>query len=235
MNPSIRLLACSALVSCATLAPSLGQGEAAVPILYRITSFGTGHLESRTYSNTPGGDSFQVNRMHVSNPIKAKLREGRFLDFYADGKPPAEGEEGPAFSVQVTGRNHNDLLVILMVQQGEVKPLMVDLKAIKLQGGGQYVYNLLNVPVAFRCGEKAKVITIKPGSKANIPAPSEDKVIQTIYQAGPDGKPVEFSSSLYFRDEDTRQIVFCYGEPGQKRPKVAPICIYNSKVRAADR
>ncbi|GAA5477931.1 hypothetical protein [Haloferula helveola] len=195
---------------------------------YRITSFGTGEAAEHRYSNTPGGDAVEVFRAHVSNPVKAKLREGEFLDFFEEG-----GEE-PVFSLSVPAGNRSDLLVLLIEEEGKVKPVLLDLKELRLEPGGQFVYNLLSVPVAVQCGEKSRPVFVRPGKSASIPPPKEDKVVQSVFYEGSEGKPVEFSSSLYFKDEGARHLLFCHGKAGDKRPKLTPVAIYQQQEEKND-
>ncbi len=212
--------------------PSVAQEQATVSVIYRITSFGAGAIQSPTYSNSRAGARIKVSKMHVTNPIEAKLREGTFLDFFGEDTAP---EDPPAFSVKVSpGSLRGDLLVLLIYSGKGMKPILLDLKKIDLPRGGQYVFNLLPVAVAVQCGEGAKPKLIQSGKTGSIAAPAEDKVLQTLFYADENGKPQKFSSSIYFKDKESRQLVFCYGAKGAKLPKVAPIAIYDRKKPAPE-
>ena len=194
---------------------------------YRIAAFGKGEFKENRFANSRGGETFKVNLSHVSNPITAELREGQYLDFFREN---TADEDPPAFSLEISPQNRTDLLVLLIVDGEKLKPQLLDLQKLKIERGGQLVYNLAGYPVAFRCGDNAKEVVIKPGKRELVPPPTKEKVVQTIFYPGPDGKPKKAKSSLYFNDKGTRQVVFCL--PGRRpgdRPQIKPIAIYDQK------
>lgn len=203
--------------------PASAQDAAPTSISYRITSLVP--LHGKTFANSANGTRFEIAKQHVSNPIKAELRDGVFLDFF---KKAASAETPPAFSVEIPNPSAGgDLLVIILSAEGGIKYQLLDLKALRIPGGGQYVYNLLPSPVGIQCGDKAKPVIIQGMQQKVVPAPNADKVIQYFFYKNDMGKSQRFSSSLYFKDEETRHIVFCHRQDGAKFPRLSQIAIYD--------
>lgn len=201
------------------------QANSPAKVSYRITSLAT--IQGESYSNTRGGDLLKISKMHVSNPVKAVLREGGFLDFFEE---KAAADVPPSFSVRIPQASlGGDLLVILLSKENKTKPLLLDLKALKIPRGGQYVFNLLPVPIAVRCGKGSKPVVVPQHQQKIIPAPLGSKVVQSFYYSDQKGKTTRFSSSLYFKDLEARQIIFCYQKQGNKFPKLAPIIVYKQR------
>lgn len=203
--------------------PAFAQDAAPASISYRITSLVP--LHGKSFANSANGDRFGIAKQHVSNPIKAVLRDGVFLDFFEEA---ATAETPPAFSVRIPNPSAGgDLLVIILSAEGGTKCQLLDLKALGIPGGGQYVFNLLAGPVGIQCGEKAKPVIIQGKQQKVVPAPHADKVIQYFFHQDENGKSRRFSSSLYFKDEETRYLVFCHRQDGAKLPTLTQIAIYN--------
>ncbi|MBK1835079.1 hypothetical protein [Roseibacillus ishigakijimensis] len=196
------------------------QEEAARKITYRITGFGSG---VQSLANQPGGESFQFSDRNVSNPLEANLRDQLFLDFYGEG---AAAGEAPLFSVKVPAGTKEAL--VLVSRQGEdLAGKVLDLQALGLQGGGQYFFNMLSVPIMVECGEGARPVVIGPGGQEKVDPPGDDKVLQTLSYADDKQRKVKFSSSVYFKDSTARKLVFCVAEKGARLPKAIPIAIYD--------
>lgn len=203
--------------------PAFAQDAAPTSISYRITSLVP--LHGKSFANSANGTRFEIAKQHVSNPIKAELRDGVFLDFFEQA---AAAETPPAFSVEIPNpAADGDLLVIILSAEGGTKCQLLDLKALRIPGGGQYVYNLLPGPIGIQCGDKAEPVIIQGKQQKVVPAPNADKVIQYFFYENDMGRSQRFSSSLYFKDEETRYIVFCHRQDGARFPKLSQIAIYD--------
>lgn len=210
----------------AVLAPSSAEAKLGPKVSYRIGAFGDGSAESINFSNTRGGDDLGVVKGRASNPIEARLRDGKYLDFFALGDDP---KPTPEFTLTLSKNPRSELLILLDCRGEEIKPLLLDLAAVGVKPGGQYVYNYLTIPITVQCGEKAEPVTIQPEKASVIAPPVEKKSLQTIQGEGPDGEIKKLSSSLYFKDTSMRQVVLCFEKAPSKNPEVTIFSIFDNK------
>ncbi|GHC51927.1 hypothetical protein [Roseibacillus persicicus] len=203
------------------MSPALLAEDEARTISFRAAGFGCGR---QVLATQPGGETFQISNNFVSNPMEVTLRDQLYLDFYGE-KGASDGK--PLFSVKVAKGNDEALVIVSPKGDSGLGGMVVNLDALGVRGGGQCVFNMLSVPVMVECGEGAKPVVIRPGAKETISPPSEGKVLQTLYYAGAKNEKIKFSSSLFFKDETAKTIMFCYAEKGAKLPRVMPIEIYD--------
>lgn len=204
-------------------------------IKFRLATFGQGVGGKTEYVTKLGGqDTVDAIPRYVTNYHDAELRDQRFLDFYEKGRLP-EGDEPmkPDFSVAVPSDAGSDLLVFLTIgPDGEREGRLFDFRKMRFDFGDQMIFNDLPVPlgVRFTDGEgeaRGDYKAVRPKDEAKMPAPRDKRSLRQIAYYNPNTKQwVQFVSSLYFKDEESREIVFCYAVKGRKDPVVETIAVH---------
>lgn len=235
----VAMLCALALATVATH-PAAAQGEAPPrEIQYRFAAFGTGVGGNLKFTNIPGGKTeIPVRRGFVTNFVKTELRERVFLDFFKEGNVGnGENPPKPDLTVRIPETAGREILVLVKIDKDEagevtMEPMLVDFRQMKLGLGDQLIFNDLPVALGTRFTNAEGVArgdytAVANGKWKLVAGPRDKKCLREFAYFNPNKKQWDrFISSLYFKDEEAREVIFCYLPKGAARPVVETLSVH---------
>ncbi len=198
-----------ALVIVAT--PMHGQADTAgSTVSFHVTRFDPDYGPSPEFKVGSGANpiTLKINSTCIEGPIKATLRDEKFLDFRRGTT------EQPELSVPIGATERQDLLLVMVPNRETLQVLKIHAPKSEFKGGDRYVVNATATHLAIQLGD-SKPILIAPGKAGILASPggSQAQILPVVINQRSGDEWRLISSEFMTCDPRFRTFLFVYKSP----------------------
>lgn len=208
----IRVLLLPAILATLISQNVLGQasGGESASVEFRVTRFDPGDNPSPEFRVGSGAERVDVTvpLTHIAGPHTARLRDGRFLDFW-------RGEaEAPEISIPIGENERKDLLLFFLPEGESFRVLKVSTPATRIRGGDRLLLNATDSRLAIKLGSGQPVM-IDPGKSGLVRGPGGDDTVSlpVLISRLEEEQWKPSSTENWYIDPRIRSYLFAYISP----------------------
>ncbi|MCP5536109.1 MAG: hypothetical protein H7A51_07705 [Akkermansiaceae bacterium] len=180
-------------------------------VSFRVTRFDPADRAAPEYQ-IADGTHIAVPMHNITKPLKATLRDGKFLDFFS----PASDKKTPSISVSIPPDMRKNLLLIFVPSKDDYRVLKVHAPVDKLSGGSRLIVNATRGDLAIKYGNSNPVI-LKSSRNATFRGNGDKAMVPVLISQKTDTSWKLVRSERWPSDKRFRSFVFIYEKPDSHR------------------